>query len=110
MATIIYLVIDQGTTFSMDLNVTNDDGTAKDLANYSVAAQIRKSYGATTKVDFTTAKVDASGKITLSLTAAQTSALKAGRFVYDCEITATSPAETLRIIEGIITVTPEVTR
>ena len=109
MATINNLVIDQGTTFSMDLNVTNDDGTAKDLANYSVAAQIRKSYGAT-KVDFTTAKVDAEGKITLSLTAAQTSALKAGRFVYDCEITATSPAETLRIIEGIITVTPEVTR
>ena len=110
MATINNLVIDQGTTFSMDLNVTNDDGTAKDLANYSVAAQIRKSYGAKTKVDFTTAKVDAEGKITLSLTAAQTSALKAGRFVYDCEITATSPAETLRIIEGIITVTPEVTR
>lgn len=110
MATINNLVIDQGTTFSMDLNVTNDDGTAKDLTNYSVAAQIRKTYGATTAVDFTTAKVDAEGKITLSLTAAQTSALKAGRFVYDCEITATSPAETLRIIEGIITVTPEVTR
>ena len=110
MATINNLVIDQGTTFSMDLNVTNDDGTAKDLANYSVAAQIRKTYGATTAVDFSSAKVDAEGKITLSLTAAQTSALKAGRFVYDCEITATSPAETLRIIEGIITVTPEVTR
>ena len=110
MATINNLVIDQGTTFSMDLNVTNDDGTAKDLANYSVAAQIRKTYGATTAVDFSSTKVNAEGKITLSLTATQTSALKAGRFVYDCEITATSPAETLRIVEGIITVTPEFTR
>ena len=110
MATINNLVIDQGTTFSMDLNVTNDDGTAKDLTNYSVAAQIRKTFGATTAVDFSSRKVNAEGKITLSLTATQTSALKAGRFVYDCEITATSPAETLRIVEGIITVTPEVTR
>ncbi len=110
MATINNIVIDQGTTFELILNVTNDDGTAKDLANYTVGAQIRKTYEATTKVDFTTAKVDAEGKITLSLTATQTSALKAGRFVYDCEITATSPAETLRVVEGIITVTPEVTR
>tara|TARA_B100000131_G_scaffold8147_1_gene8516 strand:+ start:32646 stop:32978 length:333 start_codon:yes stop_codon:yes gene_type:complete len=110
MATINNIVIDQGTTFELILNVTNDDGTAKDLTNYTVEAQIRKTYEATTKVDFTTAKVDAEGKITLSLTATQTSALKAGRFVYDCEITATSPAETLRVVEGIITVTPEVTR
>ena len=75
MATINNLVIDQGTTFSMDLNVTNDDGTAKDLANYSVAAQIRKTYGATTAVDFSSTTVNAEGKITLSLTATQTSAL-----------------------------------
>ena len=110
MATVNNLVIDQGTTFEMTLNVTNDDGSKKDLANYSVAAQIRKTYLASTKTDFTTAKVDADGKITLSLTATETSALKAGRYVYDCEITATSPAETRRSVEGIITVTPEVTR
>ena len=42
MATVNNLVIDQGTTFEMTLNVTNDDGSKKDLANYSVAAQIRK--------------------------------------------------------------------
>ena len=110
MATIHNMVIDQGTTFSLELTVTNDDGTAKNLANYSVAAQMRKSYDATTKTDFTTSKVDATGVITLSLTAAETSAVKSGRYVYDCEITATSPAETIRVIEGIVTVTPEVTK
>ena len=71
---------------------------------------MRKSYEATTKTDFTTAKVDATGVITLSLTAAQTTALKSGRYVYDCEITATSPAETIRVIEGLVTITPEVTK
>ena len=110
MATIHNMVIDQGTTFSLELTVTNDDGTAKNLANYSVAAQMRKSYDATTKTDFTTSKVDATGVITLSLTAAETSAVKSGRYVYDCEITATSPAETIRVIEGIVTITPEVTK
>ncbi len=74
MATVHNIVIDQGTTFSIELTVQNDDGSAKNLANYTVAAQMRKSYDATTKTDFTTAKVDATGVITLSLTAAQTTA------------------------------------
>ena len=53
---------------------------------------------------------DATGKVTISLTAAQTAAVKAGRYVYDVEITGTSPVETLRVLEGLITVTPEVTK
>ena len=108
MATVNNIVIDQGTTYSFTFNLTNADGSAKDLASYTVAAQIRKSYYTNTKVDFTTAKVDATGEITISLTATQTSALKAGRYVYDIEIDDSS--ETLRVLEGIVTVTPEVTR
>jgi hypothetical protein len=34
--------------------------------------------------------------------------LKSGRYVYDIEIASSS--ETIRVLEGIITVTPEVTR
>lgn len=108
MATISNIVIDQGTTFSLELNLTNDDGTAKNLADYTVTSQMRKGYEATAKTDFTTAKVDADGKITISLTAAQSAAVKAGRYVYDIEIA--SSAETIRVLEGIATVTPEVTR
>lgn len=108
MATINNLVIDQGTTFSFTFNLTNVDGSAKDLSTYTVVAQIRKSYYTSTKVDFTTATVDAEGEITISLTAAQTAELKAGRYVYDIEINDNT--ETIRVLEGIITVTPEVTR
>ena len=110
MATVQNIVIDQGTTFRLDINLTNDDGSAKDLANYTVASQMRKSYEASTKTDFTCVQVDASGKVTISLTATQTSAVKAGRYVYDVEITGTSPVETLRVLEGLVTVTPEVTK
>lgn len=108
MATVQNIVIDQGTTFSFEVSLTNDDGTAKNLASYTVAAQMRKSYYTNTYTAFTTAKVDVDGEITISLTAAQTSALTAGRYVYDIEIDGNS--ETLRILEGIVTVTPEVTK
>lgn len=108
MASTANIVIDQGTTFSTNLVLTNDDGTNKDLSDYTVSSQIRKSYYTNTYTNFTTAKVDLEGEITLSLTATQTSALKAGRYVYDVEIS--SAAETVRVIEGIVTVTPEVTK
>ena len=108
MASISNVVIDQGTTFSLELNLTNDDASAKDLANYTVTSQMRKSYDAATFTSFTTAKVDATGKVTISLTAAETAALKSGRYVYDIEIASSS--ETLRVLEGIVTVTPNVTR
>ena len=110
MATVSNIVIDQGTTFSLDINLTNDDGSAKDLTNYTVASQMRKSYEASAATNFTCVKVNASGKVTISLTATQTSAVKAGRYVYDVEITGTSPVETLRVIAGLVTVTPEVTK
>jgi len=50
------------------------------------------------------------GVITLSLTADQTSALEApARYVYDVEITNTSDSTVTRVIEGIITTSPNVT-
>jgi len=108
MATVQNLVIDQGTTFALSIDLTNDDGSPKDLSLYTPRAQLRKSYYTNTYTAFTTSKVDLTGEVTMSLTSAQTSALKAGRYVYDLEIE--DPSETLRILEGIITVTPEVTR
>lgn len=108
MATVQNITIDQGTTYSLTITLTNDDGTAKDLSSYTVSAQMRKSYYTSTYTAFTTAKVDLTGELTISLTAVQTSDIKAGRYVYDIEIV--SSEETLRILEGIVTVTPEVTK
>ncbi|OUU24375.1 MAG: hypothetical protein CBB97_11685 [Candidatus Endolissoclinum sp. TMED37] len=108
MATIQNLLIDQGTTFTLTVDMTNLDGSTKDLTEYTVAAQLRKSYQSNTFTAFTCSHNNTGGEITMSLTAAQTTALKPGRYVYDLE--ATSSEETLRVIEGIVTITPEVTR
>lgn len=108
MAGTTNIVIDQGTTFDLTITVTLDDGSPMDLSDYTVSSQIRKSYYTNTYTAFTTSKADLTGEITLSLTPTQTSALKAGRYVYDVEIA--SSLETVRVTEGIVTVTPEVTR
>ena len=108
MATVNNIVIDQGTTFSLTVQLASDDGSPMDLTEYTVSSQLRKSYYTNTYTAFTTGKVDLSGEVSLSLTAAQTSGLKAGRYVYDVEIS--SSQETVRVLEGIVTVTPEVTK
>ena len=108
MASINNIVIDQGTSFRLSVVLTNDDGSPKDLTSYEVNSQIRRSYYTNTFTAFTTSKVNLTGEITISLSAAETSSLKAGRYVYDIEIE--DPSETVRVIEGIVTVTPEVTR
>lgn len=109
MATKANLVIDQGSTFSTDLNLTDENGDALSLVGYSANSQIRKWYTSSNAAATFTASVNTtSAVITLSLTANQTSNLDSGRYVYDVEIT--DGATVSRIVEGIITVTPQVTR
>ena len=50
------------------------------------------------------------GVVTLSLTPTQTAALDApARYVFDVEITQTSSGDVTRVIEGIISIRPQVT-
>ena len=49
------------------------------------------------------------GKIALNIPRWTTSLLKSGRYVYDVEITQTSSGTKTRVIEGQITVYPQVT-
>lgn len=110
MSTKANLVIDQGSTFSVDLNLTDDNGDALDLAQYSATSQLRKWYTSVSFVPFTTSVNALAGTVTLSLTACQTANLTAGRYVYDVELTENYTNTISRIIEGIVTVTPNVTR
>lgn len=109
MATKANLVIDQGSTFSSDLNLTDENGDPLTLTGYTANSQIRKWYSSTNAAaTFATTINTVSAVITLSLTANQTSNLVAGRYVYDVEITDGTAIS--RIVEGIVTVTPQVTR
>ena len=102
------LIIDQGASFETTINVTDDEDTPVDLSGYTGAAQLRKHYTSLTSTAFTVAITGATGEVTLSMSANTTANIAAGRYVYDCEIT--NGSVTTRIIEGIVTVTPQVTR
>jgi hypothetical protein len=110
MAIISNLVIDQGTTFSADIDVTDRNGNIINLNNYTTAGQIRKNYNSSTSVAFTTSVFDANaGTVRIQLSSTQTGGMKAGRYVYDVEITS-SDNQVTRIIEGQVEITPQVTR
>ena len=113
MAARANLTIDKSATFSSDVTVSDTDGTAFDLTGYTAAAKMAKGYASTqTRVTITAAiNTDpTTGIITLSLTADQTKALDApARYVYDVEITKTSDSTVTRVIEGLITINPDVT-
>lgn len=103
------LIIDQGTTYSTTIDVTDDNDVPINLNGYTGTAQLRKHYSSSNSTVFTVSLAPLDGIIILSLTSTQTAALKAGRYVYDVELTNTSNVVS-RIVEGIVTVTPQVTR
>lgn len=110
MATKTNLIIDQGSTFSTTVDLTDENDDPIDLSTYTGAGQIRKHYTSSTSVPFSVALGGATGSITISLTATQTSNLVAGRYVYDVELTSQGSGAISRVLEGIVTVTPQVTR
>jgi hypothetical protein len=102
------LTIDQGTDYSTSITLTDDDDNVVTLAGYTANAQIRKTYSSSNSVSFSTEITEAQGVITLSLTDTQTANITPGRYVYDVILTVGTT--TTRIVEGIVTVTPRVTR
>lgn len=110
MATVSNLYVDQGTDFSAIVTLKNQDGSVLNLTGYTVASQFRKSYQSSSATNFNvTIYNDLQGKIRLQLPAATSSALLPGRYLYDVEIT--SPiGERKRALEGILVLTPEITR
>lgn len=110
MATISNLFVDAGTTYSNIITVSASNGQALNLTGYTVASQMRKSYSSSTVHTFTASVYDAAtGKIRLQLSPTQSEAIPAGRWLYDVEITSPSGSKT-RVIEGIVTVTPQITQ
>lgn len=104
------LILDQGSTFSTTVEVTDENDDPIDLTGYTGAGQIRKHYTSSNATAFSVSLGGATGTISLGLTAVQTANLVAGRYVFDIELTSTGSGAVSRILEGIVTVTPQVTR
>jgi len=113
MAAIANLKLDQGATFSNDVTVKDNAGDAFDLTGYTAEAKMALGYSSTrSRVTITTTinSDPTTGVITLSLTPIITAALDApARYVWDLEITQTSTGIITRVIQGIITTSPNVT-
>jgi hypothetical protein len=105
------IYIDQGSDFSTTVTINDSNGDLLDLFGYTANAQIRKTYSSTLYVDFpTTFSEDRStGEITLDLSSTATSQLNPGLYVYDLIIYDINNTIT-RVVEGIINVSPSVTR
>lgn len=104
------LLIDQGADYLTTFDVTDDNGDILDLTAYTGTAQMRKHYTSTTYYSFTVGINVADGVVSLSMSANTTDNIPAGRYVYDCELLDTSNSKRSRLVEGIVTVTPQVTR
>jgi len=112
MAGFIELTIDQGTSFSASIDLANDDGSAINVTGYTFSSQIRKSYYSANSTANLTVTVTnaATGNILLRLDSANTSNIKAGRYLFDLKMANNTTDSVTRILEGIVTVTPQVTR
>ena len=111
MAQFVELDLDQGTDLSYNLDLTQDDGSPLNVTSYLFTSSIRKSYySSNVTANLTVTIVDASnGNVTLTMNSATTSNIKAGRYLFDVKQKDTANLTT-RIVEGIITVLPQVTQ
>jgi len=110
MAGFAELTLEQGASFTTTVTVNGSDGSPTNLTSYTGAAQMRKSYYSTTANNFTvTISNAAAGELTVAMSAANTANLTPGRAVYDLLITSPTGVKT-RVVEGIVTILPAVTR
>tara|TARA_B100000963_G_scaffold272573_1_gene240781 strand:+ start:239 stop:577 length:339 start_codon:yes stop_codon:yes gene_type:complete len=103
--------IEQGSTFNREITV-QENSQALNLTGYSARMQMRSTHDSSTiALTFTAAVANpaSQGKINLTAPATNTAAVEEGIYVYDLEIES-SAGNVTRILEGQVTVTPEVTR
>jgi hypothetical protein len=122
------LTIDQGSDVTIQLELFNPDGSRKLLINwdsdagtfgsyYIMRGKIKKSYNSTDSAELFNVTafnpLNQENILQLSLTNAQTTRMKAGRYVYDVELEGKDSGTGLgvveRILEGKLTLSPQVT-
>ena len=105
------LYLEQGTTFTTTITLDDVYGETYNLVGYTASSQMRKSYySSNATATFDTMVNVGQGSVTLSLDSDVTANIAAGRYVYDAIIVDTNTNVTTRILEGIIEVSPRVTR
>ena len=105
------IVIEQGFDFDTSFQLEDTRSNAfLNLTGAATTAQIRKHPIASTAVSFgTSVSSPEQGIISITMTAAKTATLKAGRYVYDVKLTTLDGSE-YKAVEGAALVRAGVTR
>jgi len=107
MADVVSLFIDQGTSFEVDFLVKNSSNTVIDISTYTGTGKARKFVSSNTAV---TMQINtfSNGILRASLTHVQTNNMTySDRYTYDIKL-ATPSNTIIRVVEGIITINPQV--
>jgi len=105
------LFMEQGASYTTSITLDDVSGSPFDLSAYTPTAQMRKSYysaNATATFSCSTGSDATLGILNMDLDAANTANIKAGRYVYD--VVLTQGDTRIRVLEGIVNVTPQVTQ
>jgi hypothetical protein len=112
MAQTLNLRADQGSDFTINLTVADNLGVAYDLGDWTANSSFKKHHGSSTYYDMSTKTVSApDGNLDLQLLANSTnSVIPEGRYYYDVVLKSTANTAMKRVMQGIITIDPKVSR
>ena len=104
------LFLEQGASFNTSITLDDVNGESFNLTTFSASSQMRKSYySSNAAATFTVSTGDnVSGTITISLDSANTANVIPGRYLFDVYLT--NNISRIRVLEGIVNVTPQVTK
>jgi hypothetical protein len=111
MAATVNLNMDQGSDFAFNILAKNANGDPANLSTgYTAYCQMRRHYSSSSYAELQTQITGGTGYIYISLGATGTAAVKPGVYFYDVELASNGGANVQRLVQGTITVYPEVTR
>ena len=106
----VNLVLEQGVDFQAVFTIRNNNNSPLNLTGYTGISSIRKSPTSSTAYPLTLSFPDLlNGKVAVSMGHTATGTMEGGRYVYDVEL-IDGAGRISRIIEGTVTITPNVTR
>ena len=102
--------INAGSDWEAVINILTPANTNRDITGCTLASKAKRHYTSAAYQDLGIVVNDAvTGAVKFSLTAAQTTIMKNGKYLYDVELTTTATGMVERVIQGVITIRPEVT-
>lgn len=100
------LQIDQGAEFEMKFDLHDELGDPLDVTDFTARAVMKQWYDYGNTYSFATTLT--TGLLTLTLDNANTTAIPAGRYVYNAEIISTLDGSVMRVVEGNVDVSPDI--